>query len=74
MTFVFRGPSTLTPIAERLVVELPLPVFFFSTAVCFCWDSNTEASAADQHSDPRATAAINVSEKGLKLKLIHIDF
>ena len=33
-----RGPMTLTPIAERLTVELSLPVF--TTLVCRGWDSN----------------------------------
>ena len=34
-----QGPVTLTPIAERLAVELSLPVF--TTSVCRGWDSNT---------------------------------
>ena len=34
-----RGPVTLTLIAERLAVELSLPVF--TTKVCPDWDSNT---------------------------------
>ena len=38
-----RGPVTLTPIAERLAVELSLPVF--TTWVCCGWDSNTQPSA-----------------------------
>ena len=35
-----RGSVTLTPIAERLAVELSLPVF--TTQVCRGWDSNTQ--------------------------------
>ena len=38
-----RGPVKLTPIAERLAVELSLPVF--TTKVCRGWDSNTQPSA-----------------------------
>ena len=37
-----RGPVTLTPIAERLAVELSLPVFM--TYVCRAWDSNIQSS------------------------------
>ena len=39
----FQGPVTLTPSAERLVVELSLPVF--TTKICRGWDSNTQPSA-----------------------------
>ena len=38
-----RGPVTLTPIAERLAVELSLPVF--TTLNCRGWVSNTQPSA-----------------------------
>ena len=38
-----RGPVTLTPNAERLAVELSLPVL--TTRVCRGWDSNTQPSA-----------------------------
>ena len=38
-----RGPVTFTPIAERLAVELSLPVF--TTYVCRGWDSNNQPSA-----------------------------
>ena len=38
-----RGPMTLTPVAERLVVELSLPVF--TTYVCRECDSNIQPSA-----------------------------
>ena len=38
-----RGPVTLTPIAQRLAVELSLPVFM--TYACRGWDSNTHISA-----------------------------
>ena len=37
-----RRPVTLTPIAERLAVELSLPVF--TTYVCRGWDWNTQRS------------------------------
>ena len=44
-TFVYngylRGPVTLTPISERLVVELSLLL----PKVCRGWDSNTQPSA-----------------------------
>ena len=39
----FRGPMTLTPIAERLAVVLSLPVL--KIEVCRGWDSNTQPSA-----------------------------
>ena len=38
-----RGPVTLTAIAERLAVELSLPVL--TTWVCRSWASNTQHSA-----------------------------
>ena len=41
----FRGPVTLTPIAEHLAVELSEPVF--TTWVYRGWDSNTQPSACD---------------------------
>ena len=40
-----RGPVILTPIAERLAMELLLPVF--TTWVCRGWDSNTQPSACE---------------------------
>ena len=33
-----RGPVTLTSVAERLAVELPIPVL--TNLVCSGWDSN----------------------------------
>ena len=39
-----RGPVTLTPIAERLEVELSLPIF--TTSVCRSWDSKTNLPPA----------------------------
>ena len=38
-----RDPVTLTPIADRLAVELSLPVF--TTKICCSWDLNTQPSA-----------------------------
>ena len=38
-----RGPVTFAPVAERLAVELSLPVF--TTKICRGWDSNTQPSA-----------------------------
>ena len=38
-----RGPLTLTPIAERLTVELKIPIL--TTYVCSDWDSNSQPSA-----------------------------
>ena len=53
----FRGPVTLTPFAERLVVQMSLPVF--TTKVCRGWDSNTEPSACEANTLTRcATAAV----------------
>ena len=42
-----REPVTLTPIAERLALELLLPVF--TTQVCQAWDSNTVQSHHRHH-------------------------
>ena len=39
------GPVTLTPIAERLAVDLSLPVF--TTYVCRDWDSKSQRSACE---------------------------
>ena len=36
--FLLQGPVTLTPVTERLAVELLLPIF--TIYVCRCWDSN----------------------------------
>ena len=41
--YFLREPVTLTPIAERLAVELSLRIS--TTLVCHCWDSNTQPSA-----------------------------
>ena len=40
---------TLTPSAERLEVELSIPVF--TTYVCSGWDSNTQFSARSERSN-----------------------
>ena len=40
-----RGPVPLTPIAERLLAELSLPVLI--TYVCRGFDSNTQHSACE---------------------------
>ena len=50
-----RGPVPLTPIAERLAVELSLPLFTIS--VCRGWDSNTQPPNALIHC---ATAAVHL--------------
>ena len=41
----FRGPATLTSVAERLIVELSLPTF--TPWVCRSWNSNTKPSACE---------------------------
>ena len=41
----FQGPVTLAPIAERIAVEMSLPVF--TTLVCHGLDSNTQPSAIE---------------------------
>ena len=52
-----RGPVTLTSIAERLAVELSLPVF--TTYVCRGWDTNTQPSACEANALAYcATAAV----------------
>ena len=50
----YRRPVTLTPNAERLAVELSLPVLATYMEVCHGWDSNTQPSAY-----PLPTAAAN---------------
>ena len=50
-----RGLVTLTPIAERLTVELSLPVFI--TSVCRDWDSNTQPSACGSNALNHCAAA-----------------
>ena len=50
-----RGPVPLTPIAERLAVELSVPLFTIS--VCRGWDSNTQPPNALIHC---ATAAVHL--------------
>ena len=42
-----RGPVTLTPIADRLAVELSLHVPVYTTQVFRGWDSNTKPSACE---------------------------
>ena len=52
-----RGPLTLTPIAERLTVELKIPIL--TTYVCSDWDSNTQPSACRAYALTHcATAAV----------------
>ena len=51
-----RGPVTLTPIAERLAVELSLPVF--TTQVCRDRGSNPDLSHARRTLYLHATAAV----------------
>ena len=47
-----RGPMALASTAERLAVELTLPVF--TTEVCRGWDSNTQNSACNVNALPTA--------------------
>ena len=57
-----RGPMTLTPIAERLAVELSLLVF--TTWVCCGWDSNTQPFACKGNALTHcATAAVRPSQE-----------
>ena len=56
---LFREPVTLTPIAERLPVEMSLPVI--TTSVCRDWDSNTQPSASGANAlFDCATAAVSI--------------
>ena len=53
-----RGPVTHAPIAERLAVELLLPVF--TSSVCRGWDSKTQPSASEVNALAHcATAAVS---------------
>ena len=54
-----RGPVTLTSVAERLAVELSLPVF--TTYIYRGWDSNTQPSACGANAQTHcATAAVTI--------------
>ena len=56
-----RGSMTLTLVAERLVVDLSLPVL--TTYVCRGWDSNTQISACEANTlTDCATAAASTFE------------
>ena len=53
-----RGHVTLTPMAERLAVELSPPVF--TTLVCRGWDLHTQPSACEDYALTHcATAAVD---------------
>ena len=55
-----RGPVTFTIIAERLAVELSLPVL--ATSVCRGWDPNTQQSACGTNALTHcATASVHWS-------------
>ena len=45
-----RGPLTITPITERMTLELSLPIF--TTKVCRDSDSNTQPSACGADANP----------------------
>ena len=49
---------TLAHIAERLAVELSLPVF--TTQVCGSRDSNTQPSACEQYIKKKSYVGVNV--------------
>ena len=53
-----RWPVTLTPIAERLAVELSLPVF--TAKVCCGWDSNTQPSACKENALTYCATAVAI--------------
>ena len=44
-----QGPMTVTPIADRLAVELSLPVL--TTLVCRGWDSNIQPSDCEANAN-----------------------
>ena len=51
-----RGPVTLTPVTERLAVELSLPVF--TTKVSRSSDSNSQLSACETNSLTECATAV----------------
>ena len=54
-----RGPVTLTPIAERLAVELSLPVYYDLGLSRLGFDSNTQPSTCMANAITHcATAAV----------------
>ena len=57
----FRGPVTLTPIAECSALELSLPVFTTVTKVCSCWDSNTQPPAGDANALTHCATAVVIT-------------
>ena len=76
-SFVYNGhlwgPSTLTPVAERLAVELSLPVF--TTQFCLDWDSNTQPSCCGANTLTNCTNITTTAqqyENLLSLLYIHV--
>ena len=54
---ISEDPVTLTPIAERLTVELKIPIL--TTYVCSDWDPNSQPSACRANALTHcATAAV----------------
>ena len=54
----FRVPVTPTIFAERIAVEMSLPVF--TTEVCYGFDSKTQPSAYDANALIHATTAVDI--------------
>ena len=76
-----RGPVTLTPVAERLAVELSLPVF--NSSVCCGWDSNTQPSSfrTDALNDCANAAVVtshnvytNTMHKHIKIQPFDVEY
>ena len=63
-----REHVTLTPIAEPLAVELPLPIF--TTYVCHGWDSNTQLSACGAHALTDCATIVYYESLGNKKKTL----
>ena len=68
-----RGPVTLTPIAERLTVDLLLHLPVFKTYVCRRWDSNTQYSACKANALAHCTTAAVIGIK-FSVKRIRVLF
>ena len=67
-----RGPLTLTPMTERLAVELSLPVF--STKVFHSWDSNAQPSACEANALTHCSVAAVLRNKKAKVIVVVIFY
>ena len=58
-TFDLYSTLIVPPVAERLAVEMSLPI----SEICYNWDSNTQPSACDANALTDCAAAAMYSER-----------